>query len=298
MVGSATSCHHRIVTGTLFLVGTPIGNLADLTPRARETLSAVDLIAAEDTRRTGRLLSALDIAHGPLVSFFEGNERERTAELLERLRGGSSVAVVVDGGMPGVSDPGYRLVRDCAAAGVDVRVVPGPSAAIAALVVSGLPTDRFVFEGFLPRKTGERKRRLESLGAESRTVVCFESPRRVRTLLRDIVAALGDRRVAVAREMTKLHEEVLRGKASVVLSLLGDVDPKGEVVVVIEGATLEDPAGEASDLARAADEARDLVASGMRRRDAARASAKRHGVPVNVVYGRLVGDGHASEPSR
>ncbi len=176
--------------GTLWLVGTPIGNLGDLAPRAREVLADVDLVACEDTRRTGRLLHGLSLRK-PMVSFFEGNERERTDELIERLRSGSSVALVTDGGMPSVSDPGYRLVHGAIEAGIDVKVVPGPSAALAALVLSGLPTDRFTFEGFLPRKPGERMRRLDALRHDPRTLVVFESPRRVQILLRDALVALG-----------------------------------------------------------------------------------------------------------
>jgi 16S rRNA (cytidine1402-2'-O)-methyltransferase len=270
---------HRAVTGTLFLVGTPIGNLGDLGSRARDTLDAVDLVAAEDTRRAGRLLSKLGIK-AKLLSFFEGNERERTEELVDRLREGEDVAVITDGGMPGISDPGFRLVRACAEEGIDVRVVPGPSAAVAALVVSGLPTDRFAFEGFLPRREGDRLRRLESLASDPRTVVLFESPLRVRTLLRDVLVVLGNRRVAVCRELTKLHEEVLRGSVSEVLSRIADVELKGEVAVVIEGA----PARSSTDVDGFVDETKELVAGGMRKRDAARAVAERHGVSANALY--------------
>src|ERR671914_1049218 len=189
------------MSGRLFLVGTPIGNLGDVTERAKQTLAAADLVAAEDTRRTGRLLSRFGIKR-PLVSLFEGNERRRTEELLIALRAGNDVALVTDAGMPGISDPGFGLVRACVNEGIDVRVVPGPSAVTAALAVSGLPSDRFVFEGFLPRKAGERRERLRLLAGEPRTIVVFESPLRVATLLRDLLAEAGDRRVAVARELT------------------------------------------------------------------------------------------------
>src|SRR5437588_9115084 len=172
------TCHHLPVAGTLYLVGTPIGNLGDMTDRARSTLASVSVVAAEDTRRTGSLLKRFGI-DARMVSFHEANERERTEELLAALREGADVAVVSDAGMPGLSDPGFRLVRASVEAGVEVRVVPGPSAAIAALVSSGLPTDRFVFEGFLPRRAADRRRRLEELGPEPRTIVLFESPRRV-----------------------------------------------------------------------------------------------------------------------
>jgi 16S rRNA (cytidine1402-2'-O)-methyltransferase len=272
--------------GTLWLVATPIGNLADLSARAREVLGQVDLVACEDTRRTGRLLAGLKIKV-PLVSYFEGNERERVGELLARLRNGDDVALVTDGGTPAVSDPGFPLVRACIEEGVEVQVVPGPSAAIAALVVSGLPTDRFVFEGFLPKRPGERVRRLEGLRHEPRTVVVFESPLRVQTLLRDVLVAIGDRDVAVVRELTKLHEHVERGRVSQVLSRLGDTPLKGEVVVVIGG----ERNGPAPDMAACAEEARVLVAGGMRKRDAAHAVADRHKVSANELYRALLDDG-------
>ena len=271
--------------GTLWLVATPIGNLGDLSTRAREVLGQVDLVACEDTRRTGRLLAGIKVKV-PLVSYFEGNERERVDELLVRLGNGDDVALVTDGGTPAVSDPGYRLVRACIDAGVEVQVVPGPSAAIAALVVSGLPTDRFVFEGFLPKKQGERVRRLEALRHEPRTIVVFESPLRVQTLLRDVLVVIGDRDIAVVRELTKLHEEVMRGRVSQVLSRVADRELKGEVVVVIDGERVRPT----PDMSACAEEARELVAGGMRKRDAAHAVAERHGVSVNELYRALLDD--------
>jgi len=281
------------MTGTLFLVGTPIGNLGDISPRATQALATVDLIAAEDTRRTGRLLAHLELVDRTLISFFEGNERERTEELLRRLRDGATVALVTDGGMPTISDPGFRLVRSCAAEGIDVRVVPGPSAAIAALAISGLPTDRFVFEGFLPRKAGDRKRRLEALASDPRTIVFFESPRRLKTMLTETLDALGDRPVAVARELTKLHEEVLRGTLAGTLARIDEATLKGEVVVVVGGMQDGGPADEEALVERA----RSLVAGGMRSREAARAVTERQGVSANAIYRRLiagVGDGVGS----
>jgi 16S rRNA (cytidine1402-2'-O)-methyltransferase len=274
------------VTGTLFLVGTPIGNLGDLAPRAAQTLATVDLIAAEDTRRTGRLLAHLELVNRPLISFFEGNERERTDELLRRLREGATVALVTDGGMPTISDPGFRLVRACGAEGIDVRVVPGPSAAIAALAISGLPTDRFVFEGFLPRKAGDRRRRLEALAPDPRTIVFFESPRRLKAMLTETLGALGDRPAVIARELTKLHEEVVRGTLSGTLARVDDTTLKGEVVVVVGGCEDHGPADEDALVARA----RDLVVAGMRSREAARAVTERQGVSANAIYRRLVAD--------
>jgi 16S rRNA (cytidine1402-2'-O)-methyltransferase len=271
------------VGGVLYLVGTPIGNLGDLSDRARETLAAVDLVAAEDTRRTGRLLRSIGV-DAPLLSMFEGNEQERATRLVERLERGADVAVVTDGGMPSVSDPGYRIVRLAIQRGVEVRVIPGPSAAVAALVVSGLPTDRFAFEGFLPRRAGDRDRRLQELRDDPRTIVFFESPRRARTLLGQIVSVLGDRRVALCRELTKLHEEVVRGSAAEVLGGLGDRELKGEVVIVVEGARGTEPPDEAALDA----EVRRLVSEGMRTRDAARAVAQRHGSSANELYREAV----------
>ncbi|HEY7754981.1 MAG TPA: 16S rRNA (cytidine(1402)-2'-O)-methyltransferase [Actinomycetota bacterium] len=272
------------MSGRLYLVGTPIGNVGDLSDRALDTMRTVDVLAAEDTRRTGRLLSRFGVKR-PLVSMFEGNERERTTLLLARLREGDDVGLVTDAGMPSISDPGYRLVAACVEEGIDVRVVPGPSAVTAALAVSGLPVDRFVFEGFLPRKVGERRDRLRALATDPRTVVLFESPVRVATLLRDVLLELGDRRVALARELTKRHEEVLRGRVAEVLARLGDAEPKGEVVLVIEGRRDEDDR-ELSDLV---EEARGLVAGGMRKREAAATVARRHRASANAIYDGLVG---------
>jgi len=282
MVDARRPCHHRGVSGTLWLVGTPIGNLGDLPPRAREVLASVDLVAAEDTRRTGRLLQGIGLKK-KMVSLYDANERERVDRIVSALHEGWSVALVSDAGMPLVSDPGYRLVRACADEALDVRVVPGPSAVLAALVVSGLPTDRFTFEGFPPRKPGERMKRLEGLRSDARTLIFFEAPGRVKTLLRDALVVFGDRRAALCRELTKRHEEVVRGRISEVLGGLDD-DPKGEVVLVIEGAQSPAPVN----LAACVEEAQELVRGGMKKRDAARAVADRHGVGVNELYGVLL----------
>jgi 16S rRNA (cytidine1402-2'-O)-methyltransferase len=271
------------VSGTLFLVGTPIGNLGDLTDRARRTLAGVGLVACEDTRRTGKLLAGLGIK-ARLLSFFEGNEAERVPQLIEELRAGTDVAVVSDAGMPGLSDPGYRLVAACVEAGIQVDVIPGPSAAVAALVISGLPTDRFVFEGFLPRSGKARTDRLASLEREPRTIVLFESPRRVAATLKDLLAAAGDRRVVVARELTKLHQEVIRGDLSDVLEQITGRELKGEVVLVLEGAKEVFD----SDPSTAVAIASELVASGLRKRDAAREASRRTGVPAGQIYAQLV----------
>jgi 16S rRNA (cytidine1402-2'-O)-methyltransferase len=272
------------VTGTLFLVGTPIGNREDITDRARRVLREADLVAAEDTRRTGRLLQSLGIK-ARLVSFFEGNEHRKVGSLLAALKAGSDVAVVSDAGMPGVSDPGYRLVAACVEAGIPVDVAPGPSAAVAALVISGLPTDRFVFEGFLPKSGRARTERLARLAGEERTVVLFESPRRVAATLGDLLEQ-GDRRVAVVRELTKLHQEVLRGRLSGILDALGDRELRGEVVLVLEGVRPadDDRSAEALEMARS------LVAGGVPKREAARRARGETGskVPARDLYSQLV----------
>ncbi len=294
-LGWTSTMSSEPVPGTLYVVGTPIGNLGDVTERAREVLGAADVIAAEDTRRTGALLARLGVDRPRFVSLFEGNERERTVELVGELRRGRSVALVSDAGMPAVSDPGFRLVRACAEAGIDVRVVPGPSAVLAALVVSGLPTDRFAFEGFLPRRGGERTARLTELSGDRRTLVFFESPRRVVATLEDLAAAFGDRPAAVCRELTKLHEEVLRGSLGEVAGELrsrGEV--RGEIVVVVGGSTGagREPPGPLE----LAEEAAELVASGVRRREAAAQVARRHGVSTNEIYRALLARDRSSGP--
>jgi 16S rRNA (cytidine1402-2'-O)-methyltransferase len=233
--------------GKLVLVATPIGNLGDLSPRAEAELRAADLIAAEDTRRTRALLTHAGISAGRrLRSVHAHNERQRAAELVEEIRRGRRVAFATDAGTPGISDPGERLVRTCLEAGLAVEAVPGPSALLAALVVSGLPTDRFVFEGFLPRKGTERKARLAGLATEPRTVVWFEAPHRLPETLAALAAACGpERRVAVARELTKLHEEVWRGTLGDAAAHFAGVAPRGEHVVVVGGAP--EPSGEVDD---------------------------------------------------
>ena len=281
-----------MAAGRLHIVGTPIGNLGDLTDRARETLAAVDLVVAEDTRRTGRLLKTLGIEARQL-SMFEGNERQQTPEIVRLLRSGRSVALVSDGGMPLVSDPGYRLVAACAEQGIEVVVVPGPSAVVAALAVSGLPTDRFSFEGFPPRTAGERRTRLATLAHDPRTLVFFESPRRAARFLGELAAELGDRPVAVCRELTKLHEEVVRGRLTEVAERLGSAEPlRGEVTIVVGG----DRDGEAGDLAAATAAARELVAGGARKRDAAREVAARTGLGANALYRELLDDDAPAAP--
>lgn len=250
----------------LVLVGTPIGNLGDLAPRAIEALAAADAICCEDTRRTGRLLQHFGIERRPLVVVNDHTEAGAIAGVLERLARGEHVVVVSDAGMPGISDPGERLVRSCVEAGHVVEVVPGPSAAVTALVASGLPTGRWAFEGFLPRKGSGRAARVAELAAERRTTVLYEAPHRLARTLADLTAACGrDRRVVVARELTKLHEEVWRGTLAGALEWVAS-GVRGEVVLVLEGAPAPAPADDdaleraVQDRLDAGDTARDAAA--------------------------------------
>jgi len=223
--------------GRLVLVGTPIGNLSDLSPRAVQALTEADVIACEDTRVTRKLLSHAGITGHRLIAVHEHNEAASAARLVGLGAEGQTIAVVSDAGMPGISDPGERLVTAAVEAGLPVEVVPGPSAAIMALVLSGLPADRFCFEGFLPRKGGERKRRLAAIAAETRTTVVFEAPHRVAALVLELGSACGaDRPVAVARELTKIYEEVWRGTLGEAVAWLDQKEPRGEYVLVIGGA--------------------------------------------------------------
>ncbi|HEV8296808.1 MAG TPA: 16S rRNA (cytidine(1402)-2'-O)-methyltransferase [Acidimicrobiales bacterium] len=264
----------------LVLVATPIGNLGDLSPRAIRELAAADAIACEDTRRTGRLLQHAGVRANALLTVNDHTEAAAVAEVLRRLDAGQRVAVVTDAGTPGISDPGERLVRAAARAGHDILVVPGPSAAIAALVASGLPTGRFVFEGFLPRRGAPRTERLTTLAAEERTIVLYEAPHRIARTITDLAVAFGaNRRVAIARELTKLHEEVWRGTLGDAVAW-ASTEPPGEFVVVIDGAP-ERPVA-ADDEVRAALLAE--LASGATPRDAASAVADGLGVSRRRAY--------------
>jgi len=223
--------------GTLYLVSTPIGNLEDITFRALRMLQEADLIAAEDTRRTRRLLDHYDISR-PLISYHDHNKQHRSIRLLEALQEGKSVALVTDAGTPGISDPAFFLVRMAIGHDVPVVPIPGPTSPIAALIVSGLPPDRFVFEGFLPVKAGKRRARLRELAGEDRTIVLFESPHRLIRTLHEIQDSLGDRQAAVARELTKKFEEISRGPVSQLIATYSERKPKGEMVIVLAGRTV------------------------------------------------------------
>jgi 16S rRNA (cytidine1402-2'-O)-methyltransferase len=269
--------------GTLVLAATPIGRVEDAPPRLARELAEADVVAAEDTRRLKRLTSELGVTvAGRVVSYFEGNEAQRTPALLEELEAGRRVLLVTDAGMPSVSDPGYRLVAAAVAAGVPVTAVPGPSAVLTALAVSGLPVDRFCFEGFLPRKAGERSRRLVALAAEERTMVFFEAPHRTAAALGAMAEAWGgERSAAVCRELTKTHEEVRRGPLAELTQWAAD-GVRGEVTIVVAGA---DPgAGVPTDdeSLRAAVAARE--GTGMSRKEAIVEVARTAGVPRRVVY--------------
>lgn len=268
--------------GTLYLVGTPIGNMGDLTQRALETLRTADRIAAEDTRQTHKLLSAHHITT-PMVSHHAHNERASSAGLLTLLAAGESIALVTDAGMPGISDPGEELVRAAVGAGIPVVPVPGPSAFVAALVVSGLPTARFTFEGFLPREPKLRRRAVRDLVRERRTLIFYEAPHRLAAMLADLAAALGPERPAcVARELTKRFEEVVRGPLGDLAARFEGQEVRGELVVVVGGAPAETAASAPDEDWEAT--LREAIEAGQRPSEAARTIASRLGLPRSEVY--------------
>jgi 16S rRNA (cytidine1402-2'-O)-methyltransferase len=272
----------------LIMLGAPLGNPGDASARLREALVAADVVAAEDTRRLARLAADLGIAiEAKVVSYFEGNEERRTPELVEALRRGETVTVITDGGMPSVSDPGFRLVRAALAENVALTCVPGPSAVTTALTLSGLPCDRFCFEGFPPRKPGERRTFLDDLADEPRTLVFFEAPHRIAATLADMVAAFGaDRPAALARELTKTHEEVRRAPLGELLTSVEVDPPRGEITLVVggfvAGAVVVAAAGELVAAVAA------LEATGTPRKVAISAVAKAQGVPKRDVYAAVV----------
>jgi 16S rRNA (cytidine1402-2'-O)-methyltransferase len=271
--------------GRLVLCGAPIGNVADASPRLARTLAEADVVAAEDTRRLLRLARDLNVRVARTVSYYEANEAARTPELLALVEAGQTVALVTDAGMPGVSDPGFRLVAAAAEAGLDVTVVPGPSAVTAAVALSGLPSDRWCMEGFLPRRPGERRTRLAATAGERRTQVFFEAPHRLAATLADLATAYGaDRRAVACRELTKTYEEVRRGTLAE-LAAWAEGEVRGELTLVVAGAP-DTPPDETPDAL--ADEVAAREAAGATRKDAIAETARARGVPKRVVYDAAV----------
>jgi 16S rRNA (cytidine1402-2'-O)-methyltransferase len=279
--------------GTLYVVATPLGNLEDITPRALRVLREVDLIAAEDTRHSRKLLTHFGIAK-PLISYYDQVERARAPELVAQLKQGKSIALISDAGTPGIADPGYRLVRAAVAAGVRAVPIPGPSAVAAVLSVCGLPTDRFVFEGFVPARAKARRDFFADLVSETRTIVAYESARRLADCLKELIAALGPaREVVVARELTKMFEEILRGPAAEVLKQLPDAGVQGEVTLVIAGGSAPAVITTDEEIDRAIDQLRRL---GLHTREIAARLATQFGLQRRALYERVVKRGATAQP--
>lgn len=276
------------MSGMLYLVPTPIGNLGDISPRARETLEQADFIAAEDTRVSLKLLNHLGIKKS-LVSYYEHNKSFKGTVILDRILAGETCALVSDAGSPAISDPGEDLVRMCAEHGITVCAIPGPCAVITALSISGLPTGRFCFEGFLSTSKKSRKAHLESLTQEMRTMIFYEAPHKLLNTLQDLAETFGsDRKISLCRELTKLHEEVIRTTLGEAIAYYSDNAPKGEFVLVVDGATpVEKPAATFDD---AAERVRELMDGGMSRKDAVKQTAKELDLPKNIVYDASLSD--------
>ena len=270
------------MAGTLYLVPTPIGNLGDISPRAKKTLAEADFIAAEDTRLSLKLLNHLELKK-PLVSYYEHNKNESGPRIVERLLAGESCALVTDAGSPAISDPGEDLVALCAKAGVCVCAIPGPCAAVTALSVSGLPTGRFCFEGFLSTNKKSRREHLDSLKSERRTMIFYEAPHKLQNTLKDLTDAFGpERRISLCRELTKLHEQILRMTLDEDLAYYTENDPRGEYVLILEGAA--EASEEALTLEDAVSLALERIASGASKKDAVREVSRETGFPKNALY--------------
>lgn len=273
------------MSGILYVVGTPIGNLSDFSPRAQEILSEVDFIAAEDTRVTLKLLNHFDIKK-PMVSYFEHNKYQRGEMICQRIEAGETCALVSDAGMPAISDPGEMLVAQCAERGIPVLVVPGPSAVVSALAISGLPTGRFTFEGFLSTAKKSRREHLEEVRGEKRTMVFYEAPHKLLTTLEDMLSAWGNRRIAIVRELTKIHEEVRRTTLEEAVAFYGENTPKGEFVLVVEGAKPEET--EEMTPEQAVELARNLMEQGYSASEAAKEAAKVSSLKKGELYRKLM----------
>lgn len=269
----------------LYVVGTPIGNLSDMTPRALEVLGSVDFIAAEDTRVTLKLLTHFGIQK-PMVSYYEQIKNQKGEYIAERIAAGESCAIVTDAGMPCISDPGEDLVRICAERGIEINVVPTATAAMSALAISGLSTSRFSFEGFLSVTKKQRNAHLDEIKDYKYTLIFYEAPHKLRNTLDDLYKTLGDRRIALCRELTKIHEEVLRGTISDMIKYYEQHEPKGEYVLVIEGAPKEEE--KTSDIEEAIDFARKLIEEGTKTSDACREAAKMYGFSKSEIYSAIV----------
>ncbi len=272
------------MAGKLTLVGTPIGNLSDMSPRAVQALEACDFIAAEDTRVTIKLLNHFGIKK-PMVSYYEHNKRERGSQICSRIEAGENCVLVTDAGMPAISDPGEDMVVRCKELGIQVGVVPGPSAVITALAVSGLPSGRFAFEGFLSMNRKNRKEHLEAISDERRTMIFYEAPHKLSATLNDLHKTLGERQIAIVRELTKLHEEVIRTTLEEAAMRYSTQSPRGEIVLVIEGAT--PPPAEIHTLEQAAEIAARLMEQGQSASDAAKQAAAQTGLKKGEIYRRI-----------
>lgn len=275
---------NKVEAGKLYLVTTPIGNLSDLSDRAKKVLAEVDFVAAEDTRNSAKLLAIFGIKK-PLVSYYEHNKRERGEIICERIAEGESCALVTDAGMPGISDPGEDIVKLCAERGIPVTAVPGPCAAMTALTLSGLPTGRFAFEGFLSTNKGERRKHLEELKTDRHTLIFYEAPHKLKATLADLYEAFGDRKISLCRELTKLNEEICRTTLGEAIKLYTEREPRGEYVLIIEGAG----EAEASENAFWAEMTLEehveyYTGQGKSKMDAIKACAKDRGLPKNEVY--------------
>ena len=286
-----TQQKNKVLSSTLYLVGTPIGNLADMSDRAKKVLSEVDFIAAEDTRNSMKLLSLFSIKK-EMVSYHEHNKKASGERIVSRLMAGESCALITDAGMPAISDPGEDLVRLCAEAGIVVSVIPGPSAVVSALALSGLSTQRFAFEGFLPPQKNERRKRLEKMKYDDRTMVFYEAPHKLKATISDMAEILGEcRKISFCRELTKLNEEIMRLTLGEAVKYYEDHEPRGEYVLVIEGYAGVVPTGDEDlTLLSPEDHVAKYESEGMKRMDAIKRAAKERGISKSEMYKLLLED--------